>query len=713
MEAGINSYFQRTPQKRAVEKKRYIYAFIIISFISLPGFAQVNPAQEKDKIVEDRIENIASSTDAELDFTEIAGKLEYYAENKINLNKLSAEELEMTGLFTSLEASEIIKHREQTGPFFALEELQTLDGFSKENILKILPYITVKDFENEIKNSVNNIIKYGKHRFTIRTQQYLEKQNGYEREVIPGQKYSGYLGSNLKLYTQYQYRFARNFSFNITAEKDAGEQFFDSTQKNGFDFYSAHLAIGNIGIIKKLVIGDYQLEYGQGLTLWTGLGFGKSPEVINVKKNSEGISPYYSVNEYFFKRGAAISLGKNNWQVDLFYSKRKLDANVSIVNADTIADQITILTSFLESGYHRTISELADKGSLTEKFYGGHASYKIKNFKAGITSFQTEFSSGLIKDMQPYNIFSFKTEKLNTTGIDYSWLLGNINLFGEVSRNDNGAIAYLNGAMLSLGSSVAFSVVNRNYARDFFPLYSNAFAEGSTIQNEKGTYFGIYMKPVNGISINAYYDAFSFPWLRYQVNAPSNGHEWLSQITYTPSKQLEIYFRTRQTNKQINSDDESVQIDYLVNRIQNNYRFNIGYKISKTVSVKSRVEGIKLKTENSGTENGYMFFQDLNVNPFDFPLQFVMRYGLFDTKSYYSRIYTYENDVPGSWSIPSFYYRGSRYYLMIRYTVVKGVDIWLRYAQTAYANQNAVGSGLDEINGNRRSEIKMQLRLQF
>jgi len=95
--------------------------------------------------------------------------------------------------------------------------------------------------------------------------------------------------------------------------------------------------------------------YGQGLTLCTGLSFGKSPDVAAVRKFSTGIRPYTSLNESSFKRGVAVSVGKKKWNADAFYSNRKLDANLNSI-LDSTLEQQDIFTSFIESGYHRTTS---------------------------------------------------------------------------------------------------------------------------------------------------------------------------------------------------------------------------------------------------------------------------------------------------------------------------------------------------------------------
>ncbi|HRA60744.1 MAG TPA: hypothetical protein PLG30_14105 [Bacteroidia bacterium] len=146
---------------------------------------------------------------------------------------------------------------------------------------------------------------------------------------------------------------------------------------------------------------------------------------------------------------------------------------------------------------------------------------------------------------------------------------------------------------------------------------------------------------------------------------------------------------------------------------QDNYRFNLTYKISKAVAIRNRIEWVRINYEEKPNEKGFMIYQDILFKPLSSPISGSVRYGLFDTDSYDSRIYAFENDILYSYSIPSFYNRGFRYYVTLRYKVTKGVDVWFRFAQTVYTNQKTFGSGLDEINNNKRSEIKLQVRYQF
>ena len=82
----------------------------------------------------------------------------------------------------------------------------------------------------------------------------------------------------------------------------------------------------------------------------------------------------------------------------------------------------------------------------------------------------------------------------------------------------------------------------------------------------------------------------------------------------------------------------------------------------------------------------------------------------FETDDYNSRIYAYENDVLYSFSIPAFSDKGIRYYFNLNYDPGKKLSIWLRWAQTIYRNRITVGSGLDEIQGNKKTELKLQVR---
>ena len=90
-----------------------------------------------------------------------------------------------------------------------------------------------------------------------------------------------------------------------------------------------------------------------------------------------------------------------------------------------------------------------------------------------------------------------------------------------------------------------------------------------------------------------------------------------------------------------------------------------------------------------------------------------IRLQYFNTEGYNSRLYAYENDVLYSFSIPVFYNKGYRYYANINYDLNKKISFWIKWAQTLYRDKSLIGTGLDEIKGNSKSEIKLQIAYKF
>jgi len=129
--------------------------------------------------------------------------------------------------------------------------------------------------------------------------------------------------------------------------------------------------------------------------------------------------------------------------------------------------------------------------------------------------------------------------------------------------------------------------------------------------------------------------------------------------------------------------------------------------------LRNREELAAYELEGSNPEKGFLSFLDFLYRPLLKPYSGILRLQYFETGGYDTRIYAYENDGLYGYSIPAFYDKGYRYYLTVNYNMTKKFSAWLRWAQTIYRDKDRIGSGLDEIRGNRRSEIKLQLRYIF
>ena len=656
---------------------------------------------------EQQLENLAGQLETETEDDSFLQSLLQFTKNKINLNTAGQGEFRELKMLTDLQIQNILKYRQLLGNFISVYELQSVPSVDIETIQKILPYIRVGNIET-LGENLSNRFSDGQHSMLLRAQQVLETSDGFSR---PDSVVNRYYGSRQRVFLRYKYVYRNLLQYGLVGDKDAGEQFFKGNQKNGFDFYSFHLFARKLGVIKLLALGDFTVNMGQGLIQWQSLAFKKSADVTAVKRQADILRPYNSATEYNFQRGAGLTLQVNHFEATVFGSVRKIDANL---RTDTVSTTDDFASSIILSGLHRTPNEVLKRNSLEQTGFGGNISYNTIGFHFGVNGVQYNFSSPLIRNVEPYNQYAIQGTTWRNLSADYSYTYRNFHLFGEAAIDKNNSRALLSGLIISLDAKVDGSLVYRNIDQKYQSLYGNAFTEGTYPNNEKGLYAGITIKPIPAIRLDAYADAFSFPWLRYRVDAPTSGSDYLVQLTYRPNKQVEVYMRFKNESKAVNISGLNLQTRQFFVRPRQNWRTQISYKLNREFTLKNRVEILWYDPrEQKRSEQGFMTYFDIGYKPMSRPYAANVRLVYFETDSYDSRIYAFENDVLYSFSIPAFFDKGYRYYLNLNYDVSKKLTMWARFAQTIQADAFNLGSGLDKINGNHKSEVKLQMMYHF
>ncbi|MFN5149382.1 MAG: hypothetical protein ACK5EK_10285 [Flavobacteriia bacterium] len=682
---------------------------ILFSFFPLISFGQ-----EKSEVVQQRIEFIAEQLETEeIDLTNIIEQLNYYFDHPLNLNSALAEELEELNLLSSVQINDLLLHRKAYGKFISIYELQSLEYWDLQTIQLVLPFVRVDDRLENLHISLKEALDQGNYELFLRYQVTPEEKKGYVPvpDSVLTSSNNHYYGNPDRYYTRFRYSYRTNISLGVTAEKDAGEEFFAGSQPNGFDFYSAHAFYKGGKYLKAIVVGDYQIQIGQGLSLWSGYAFGKTADVTNIKRSAIPIRAYTSVDETRFLRGAAVDLGLENVSMTLFGSVKKVDATLF---ADSLYDDLEFVSSINLSGLHRTNSEIARKDALTERIGGANLRYRSRNFQVGLAGVYQGYDKEFNKTIQPYNQFDFRGKEMMALSCDYNWAVRNFNFFGELARSSfSGDWANMHGVLFSMDPRASFSILYRNYQKGYQTFYNAGFSEGSNTQNESGIYAGMKLKLNSDWSLNSYVDLFKFPWMKYQVDAPSEGHEIMIQPTFKPNKQLEIYGRYREQLRQKNSRDSDGTVTEIENVLQRNYRLNLSYAISEVFTIKSRIEYVTIDRPSNDPEKGMIITQDVLFKPKNLPFDLSLRYALFDTDSYDSRIYTYENNALYVFAVPAYYYQGSRAYILVRYSFFKHCDLWVRFGTFIYNNRDSIGSGAEEVLGSKKSELTFQLRIKL
>ncbi len=687
-----------------------IWLFTIVLFgISNTILAQGGFEFKKENVIELFIEAIAENLEEDVDYTNLLDDLNHYFEFPLNINTASREQLQSLLLLTSSEITSIQNYIKYNGELVTLYELNAIRGLSFDKVILLSYFLTAYPSTQKVKTPLKNYLKYGKNELFMRWGRVLEEQRGYALNREDPER--GFLGDPNALFLRYRYRYKDKLSIGFTADKDAGEQFFGGTMPQGFDFYSAHLFIRDVGFVKKITIGDYALEFGQGLTMWSSLAFGKSAFTTNIKRHSVGLRPYTSANESLFMRGAAATFRIfENLELTTFYSNKYLSATVA--QRDTLDEFPLEVSGFQITGLHRTRSELNRRRSLNEEIFGGHIRWKSNKWQVGLTGYHTKYSARIQRSPQLYNIHRFNGNQNTNLGIDYQYVVSRFSFFGETAMSQNGGWATINGVQAELNTFFRVAAMYRNFRKDFQNEYAAPIGEVRGGNNEEGVYIGFEANPVAKISINGYTDFFRFPWLRFRVDAPSYGTDYLLQVGYTPTRRLNMYARIRHRLRQENTR-EIVPMRYLVDIHRTYYRYHLTYSVNRNIQLRSRLEFMTLNREDSGSEMGYLLYQDIALKPNKIPLTLNMRYALFQTDGFDSRIYAYENDVLYFFSIPALFNRGTRFYVNLKYSVGRNLDIWLRYAQTYLNDRTTISSGNTLIDGNTRSDVRAQLRFKF
>ncbi len=678
--------------------------FIILIFLFAETICVAQQKRESgEKIIADLMERWIENTESTIDYTDLRDQLEYFMKHKINLNKTNRFELEQLQLLDETSITAILNHREQFGDFLTVYELQTIEQISERTLYYLSYFVTTESDVFDDHTPLLTRLRTGKQEVILLYDRDLEQRKGY-RSGTDGAYYEG---APYRQVVRYRFASGNKLMFGFAAEKDAGEPF--KLSQGGYDFWSAHLMIRNRGKIEALALGDYQVSFGQGLSFGSGMAPRKSAYVLNVRRNFQTVRPYRSLNEYDFLRGAALTYKLGKTRCTVFGSFKPVSATLTA----QAADEPLVFTSIQTSGLHRTATEMKAKNSVNELVGGLNFSYQQKQLKLGVSSVIVHYDRLMIPGTQLYRVFDQRKQIFINMGFDYEYQWRNLQLFGELAGSDNGGVAMLSGLTASLHSSLDMVCVYRSYGTSYKAVYNNAFGEYGDGRNERGIYTGVSLKPHKKWQLNVYVDVYRSPWLRYLVDAPSRGTDYLGELQFNPSRQTQLYVRYHNKTKEGNLPDATVRVSYPMANQREQFRFHARYPVSDKLTGNSRLE-VVVFTDGMGVEQrGTLIFQDIQYSSKQHRVSVSGRVALFTVDDYAARVYATETDVLYQYSVPMYQNSGIRAFIVVHFSIHKHLDCWLKCSRTEYSNVQKIGSGLDQINGNTLTDVRLQARWRF
>jgi hypothetical protein len=247
---------------------------------------------------------------------------------------------------------------------------------------------------------------------------------------------------------------------------------------------------------------------------------------------------------------------------------------------------------------------------------------------------------------------------------------------------------------------LSVSCFYRNYQPGYFSLHGKAAGNSLGSWNENSILANFTFEAAKHLFVSAGCDIRHFPWLKYRSCSPSNAVKRELRMKYLPTDKLavELLYDYRYSTTDNNDDPGIPSYNETITR---GIKGSVKYSPEDRLVLGTRID---FKTAVPEGSKGMLLLQDVSYTFRKIPVTFWLRYCTFKTGSWDTRLYTYENDLLYSFSIPVLSGEGSRSYLMVKWKIAKFAELRFRYAIT---------SAKEQWHFEHREEYKIQVKINF
>jgi hypothetical protein len=595
----------------------------------------------------------------------------------------------------------ISDHAEQYGELLSIYELQSIACLGKSDLSWLHERVEIK---NGIQSGTSRHLSAG---WIIG--RHIPRAIGLKREK--SDSLSFYEGDAWKFLQKIEFE-SPFWSMRWQIQKDIGEKWW---QKNslvpGPDHSSYTLQKYFSKSNSKLILGDYQIHIGQGLSYRSSFGFGRSSDLSNTAQTGWGIREYRSIDENISLRGAAIQIPLlKDLELISAVSRKFWDARLS-------EDSISV-TSLDLSGLHRSENELAKYHQILEHLGLLALKWKIdsKNLAAEIQSF-----AGL-------QHFDKNIENRNVPLIDYGLAFQlywrGWHIFSELQQINS----HLLGARKAIHSKIDIQWIWRRYSPDYSSLRGSGWAAGSNPANEQGLLSSLIIYPNSKCKLQLFLDWQS----PVDIEAGSlSANRWFweasARADFKISKKYRAYLIASRDQEHQDSKEHSdlagtrqllrLRLHLVWNpSLKWSLQFRTEHKISRKVNHESSGSTFSLANPLSGVigENSQILYADIKWKPAHFRNRLSLRYrsSLFAVPSSDLSLYAYEPGFPGQFLISGYFDDGISQLLLIKWKGRRW-DLAGKARLLWYSDREKPGSGLDQIDQAWRINLELYFKIKF
>ncbi|MBR1576173.1 MAG: helix-hairpin-helix domain-containing protein [Bacteroidales bacterium] len=211
-------------------------------------------------------------------------RLESLRAAPVRINTASLAQLQSCGLFTRFQALSLTDYRTRNGDILSPAELGLVDGFSPDRVQALTPFLSF----------------FSRNRPGQAGQEQL-----HQDLVARGEYRNGAFGYAVK------YRMAKDErgALALTARSSAREK---PGAPDTWSFQATKYLRRRTG---KILLGDYNARFGQGLALWNGFSMSGLTTAENFARHPTGLSPAWSFSPDAPLRGVAGDLTLRGWSL--------------------------------------------------------------------------------------------------------------------------------------------------------------------------------------------------------------------------------------------------------------------------------------------------------------------------------------------------------------------------------------------------------------
>ena len=515
-----------------------------------------------------------------------------YLERPVRINTSSASLLRSCGLFGAYQTAALLDYRTRHGDILSYSELSSVDGFNEESVRLLSPFISLEGGDIHANGSG-----------TMRPTSDIAARTSMSiaEEALAG-SYAVKCRST----------FGNNLSLSLSA----------SGKYEGSPVPAGNISWEPARIPVRIMAGDFNARFGQGLALWNGMSMTGLSKVSSFLRSSSGLSSSWSFT------GSAAHTGIAG---EYSFSRMRLSAFVAFPGIKTVGIKGAGVLPALNIGW-----------------YGRNMCVSLTHYLE--TAYSDAGKAMCIPDMK--------------TSTDIALCIKGVDVFSEIAFDwVSMTPAVLAGIRYPDGEDVRMAAHLRYYPDSFNPVRSAAVRSVSKCSNEYGISLCCDYDPDSGrfagsLSVDSAYLPVS------KADAAESIHVKViadSEITLSESLTLKLKLSERfRTWGRLFRTDVRADLEWSLSRFSMTGRLNV-LNCAETGFL-------------SYLEGGYRTDR----------LSVYIRQLFFLIDNWDDRIYAYERDAPGSFSVPAYYGRGMSTALTASWKFSRWGRVYVKGTMTSY-----------------------------